>query len=542
MQTQFKKMNKIILFIIACTLTQPIFCQKNNAQQLNELFTFYEKQNLFNGSVLIAQKGQILLNRGYGQQNAQLNKQNEPKSIFQIYSITKTFTASVILKLVEDKKLSLTDKLSKFYPNYPSGDSISIEHLLTHTSGIYDYTRGNTMPDQTEQSFIAFHKTKPLDFPAGSDWNYTNSGYYFLGYIIQKITGMTYEKAVAKYIFKPLKMSQSGFAFKYLIDKNKAIGYEMFTENVKKESIIYEPPGPYAAGGIYSTVEDLYKYYNGLKTHKILTKTTLDKAYTPFKNNYGYGWVVVPMFDRKTVGHSGAGAGFRTNFVQIPEDDICIILLSNTENDLNNITGDVLKILYNKPFKIPITIPVSKDILRQYVGTYAVNDNFILYVTIQNNKLITQPSKQPKSILYPEKENLFYVIELNSYIHFEKNALNQIDTLIFNKEGQDIKAIKINPSWGVIGSATENGWEGADIKMVETEMKGIWIIKNIQLKDGEVKFRLNSDWAINLGLTENKSDKLRQEGENIKIENGLYDIVLDLTDGDNPKYKISKLK
>jgi CubicO group peptidase (beta-lactamase class C family) len=535
-------MHKIVFFILALFLASSASCQDNPQKKLEELFTFYQKQNLFNGSVLIAKKGQVLLDSGFGLQNVNLNERNNPKGIFSIYSITKTFTSSVILKLVEERKLALTDKLSKFYPNYPNGDSITIEHLLTHTSGIYDYTRGNTMPDQTEKSFIEFHKTKPLDFPVGTGWNYTNSGYYFLGYIIQKATGITYEKAVEKYIFNPLKMTQSGFAFKYLVDKNKAIGYEVFTENNKKEAVIYDPPGPFAAGGIYSTVEDLYKYYEGLKAYKILTKASLDKAYTSFKNNYGYGWVVVPMFDKKTVGHSGAGAGFRTNFVQIPEDDICIILLSNTENDLNNITGDVMKILYNQPLKIPVTIPVPKDILKQYVGTYAVNENFILYVTFENNRLVTQPSKQPKSVLYPEKENLFYVTELNGYIRFEKNKANQVDTLIFNREGQDIKAIKINPSWGVIGSATENGWNGADIKMTETETKGIWTIKNIALKDGEIKFRLNNDWIVNLGLTENKSDKLRPEGENIKIENGVYDIVLDLTDVDNPKYKVSKRK
>jgi CubicO group peptidase (beta-lactamase class C family) len=537
-------MKKLIAFLllIIVSKTQGQIADLNTPKKLNELFSFYQKQNLFNGSVLIAKKGQILLNNGFGLQNASLNKKNDPKGIFQIYSITKTFTACVILKLVEEGKLSLNDKLSKFYPNYPSGDSISIENLLTHTSGIYDYTRGNNMPDQTEKSFVEFQKTKPLDFPAGSDWNYTNSGYYFLGYIIQKATGMTYEKAVGKYIFKPLKMTQSGFAFKYLAHKNKAIGYEVFTENTKKEAVVYDPPGPFAAGGIYSTVEDLYKYYNGLKAYKILTKASLEKAYTPFKNNYGYGWVILPMFDKKTVGHSGAGAGFRTNFIQIPEDDICIILLSNTEKELNNIIGNAFKILYNKPYKIPVEINLSKDIVKQYTGAYQVNSDLVIYVNFENNKLVAHPSKQPPSILYPEKQNLFYADEINGYIRFEKNKSNQIDTLIFNREGQDIKAIKINPSWGVIGSATENGWDGADIKMLETETKGLWKAQNISLKEGEIKFRLNNDWTINLGLTENKSNHLRQEGENIKIENGIYDIVLDLTDDENPKYKISKLK
>lgn len=531
-------MTKIMLLLVSLTLMSISYSQEPYQKKLDELFKFYQKQNLFNGSVLIAKKGQVLLDKGYGLQNITLNKKNDPKGIFQIYSITKTFTSTVILKLVEENRLSLSDKLSKFYPGYPNGDSISIENLLTHTSGIYDFTRGNNMPDQTEKSFVEFEKTKPLDFPVGTDWSYSNSGYYFLGYIIQKVTGIGYEQAVSKYIFNPLQMKQSGFAFKNLKNKNKTIGYEIFTENTHKTSVVYAPPGPFAAGGIYSTVEDLYKYYKGLAAYKILRKETLEKAYSPFKNNYGYGWIIVSMFDKKTVGHSGAGAGFRSNFVQIPEEDICIILLSNCEKDLNNITGGVLKILFDKPYKIPVDISVKKEILEKYKGTYQVNDNFIIYVTIENNRLTAQPKGQPKSIMYAEKDNLFYVEELNGYIHFEENKQNQIDTLIFNKEGQDTKAKKINPSWGIIGSATVNGWDGLNIELTATNKNGIWTINNVQLKEGEIKFRLNNDWTINLG--DNKNGNLKFDGDNIKIENGNYDITLDLSDEENPKYKISK--
>jgi CubicO group peptidase (beta-lactamase class C family) len=531
-------MTKIILVFVSLALTSVSSSQESYTKKLEELFNFYQKQYLFNGSALIAKKGLVLIDKGYGLQNIALNKRNDQKGIFQIYSITKTFTSTVILKLVEENKLSLSDNLSKFYPDYPKGDSITIENLLTHTSGIYDYTRGNNMPDQTEKSFVEFEKTKPLDFPVGKDWSYSNSGYYFLGYIIQKVTGISYELAVAKYIFNPLQMKQSGFAFKNLVNKNKTIGYEIFTEKIQKKSVVYDPPGAFAAGGIYSTVEDLYKYYKGLAAYKILKKETLEKAYSPFKNNYGYGWIIVSMFDKKTVGHSGAGAGFRSNFVQIPEDDICIILLSNCERDLNSITSGVLKILNDKPFKIPIEFSVKKKTLKKYKGAYQVNANFIIYVSIENNKLTAQPKGQPKSIMYAEKENLFYVEELNGYIHFEKNNLNQIDTLIFNKAGQDIKAKKINPTWGIVGSATANGWDGLSIELTETNKKGIWTINNVQLKEGEIKFRFNNDWTINFG--DNKNGNLKYEGDNIKIKNGNYEITLDLSDEENPKYKIAK--
>jgi CubicO group peptidase (beta-lactamase class C family) len=531
-------MTKIFFLCIALIMSNLAHSQESHAKKLDELFTFYQQQNLFNGSVLVARKGEVLLNKGFGQADVVSKKGISSKSLFQIYSVTKTFTATVILKLMEEKKLSLSDKLSKFYPDFPNAESITIEHLLTHTSGMYDFTRGNEMADQTEKSFVEFHKTKPLDFPVGTDWSYSNSGYYFLGYIIEKTTGMTYEAAVAQYIFKPLKMKQSGFAFKFLKNKEKSIGYQAFTEKSKTAAKVYDPPGPYAAGGIYSTVEDLYKYYKGLNAYKIISKTTLEKAYTPFKNNYGYGWVLLPMFDKKTVGHSGAGAGFRSQFVQVPEDDVCIVLLTNTERDLNNAVSAVLKVLYDKPYKVPTIMATKKDELKQYVGTYQANPGFTIYVNLENEKLVSQPSNQPKSFLYPEKQNLFYVEEMADYIHFSKNKKNEIDTLIFNREGRALKAARIFPAWGIIGGATANGWEGADVKMTETS-KGVWTIQNIELKEGEFKFRYNDDWTKNLGyhLIEGL---LLPDGNNLQTRNGVFDISLDLSDEDNPKYKIVK--
>jgi len=532
------KTAKMVTLIFCLIMVSCSFSQDNESEKLTELFNFYEKQDLFNGSVLVSKGGDILLNNGYGYQDAKKEIPNTSKSIFQTYSITKAFTSTVILRLVEENRLSLSDKLSKFYPDFPNGDDISIENLLTHTSGIYDYTKGNDMPDQTEESFVEFERTKPLDFPVGTSWNYSNSGYYFLGYIIQKVTGMSYEQAVAKYILDPLEMRQSGFAFKGLANENKAVGYKMLNDRKQIESIIYDPPGPFAAGGLYSTVEDLYKFYQGVRQNKVLKEGTLSKAFSPFKNNYGYGWIIDTMFDKKTVGHSGAGAGFRSNFLQIPEDDICIILLSNCEEELNNITNGILKILYKQPYKIPMESVVKGETLQKYKGTYRVNDDFIIYVSLENNKLVAQPKGQPKSILYPENENSFYVQEINGHIHFEENGQNQIDTLLIDAKGRIIKAKKINPKWGIVGSASVNGWDGKDIELTKINENGVWAISRLKLNDGEFKFRFNNDWTINLG--ENEGRSLIPDGDVIKITKGVYNIVLDLTDSENPKYEISK--
>ncbi|PIB30599.1 serine hydrolase [Maribacter sp. 4G9] len=533
-----KTVKRAITLVFSLVMASCALSQDSDSEKLVELFNFYEKQGLFNGSVLVSKNGDILLNKGCGYQDANKEIHNTSKSIFQTYSITKAFTSTVILRLVEENRLSLSDKLSKFYPDFPNGDDISIENLLTHTSGIYDYTKGNDMPDQTEESFVEFERTKPLDFPVGTAWSYSNSGYYFLGYIIQRVTGMPYEQAVAKYILDPLDMRQSGFAFKGLTNENKAVGYKVLTDRKQIESIIYDPPAPFAAGGLYSTVEDLYKFYQGMKQNKVLKEGTLSKAYTPFKNNYGYGWVIDTMFDKKSVGHSGAGAGFRSNFLQLPEDDICIVLLSNCEEDLKNITNGILNVLYNQPYKIPMESGVKSKTLQKYKGTYRVNDDFIIYVSLDNNKLVAQPNGQPKSILYPENENSFYVQEINGYIHFEENGQNQIDTLLIDNQGRTIKAKKINPNWGIVGSASVNGWEGKDIELTKISENGIWAISNLKLNDGEFKFRFNNDWTLNLGEYDNKI--LILDGDNIKVKKGVYNIILDLTDHENPKYKISK--
>ena len=532
-------MTKQLGVVLACTLwVSTAISQDSISRKLDELLDHYQKQRQFNGSVLVAQKGKLLTNKGWGFQNAALSIKNSPSSIFRIYSITKTFTSSVILKLIEENKLALSDRLSKFYPGYPHGDSITIEQLLSHTAGIYDYTAGNTMPDQTEKSFVEFEKSKPLDFPPGTNWSYSNSGYYFLGYIIQKITGLSYEKAVAKYILDPLQMKATGFDFKYLVNRNKAIGYSKFTQKVKTPSVIYDPPGPFAAGALHSTIGDLYKYYEGLHKHTFLRKESLEKAYTPVRNNYGLGWISVSQFGKNAIGHSGGGAGFSSNFVQIPEDDICIVVLSNIETDLNSLTGAILKVLYNQPYSIPKTIQLKKEVLETYSGTYFINDNLVIYVSIEDNHLVAQPKGQAKNILFPEAVNKFYVEELSDYVHFSKNKRNQIDTLAFRMNGEDLKAYKIYPAWGIIGSATANGWEGEDIKLIPDNKKGVWSIKNLRLKKGELKFRFNNDWTINLG--EISKGNLGQDAGNIKVEEGVYDIILDLRDREKLKFTINK--
>ena len=536
-------MKKTLMILLTFGLTQVVFCQKTIPQKLDELMNAYCKVNKFNGSVLVSQKGRVLLSKGYGIKNVQSKTLNDVNSIFQIYSVTKTFTSTVILKLVELKKLSLYDKLNKFYPGFPKGDSITIEHLLTHTSGIYDYTHGNNMPDLTEKSFITFIETKPLDFSPGTGWSYSNSGYWLLGFIIKKVTGMSYEDAVKKYIFIPLQMTHSGFDFKNLVNKDKTTGYEIFDDEIKKEAVIYDPPGAFAAGAIYSTIGDLYKYHKGLQSFKILTKKSLQKAYTSFKNNYGYGWMINSYDGKQMVSHGGGAAGYRSNFVRIPEDDIAVILLNNTENaNLDLVAKKILAIVFNKPYKLPSEIKLSKEVLAKYVGCYAVNPTFCMYISIEDGRLAAQGRGQGKTIVLAQKENYFFAEEADGYLEFLTDKNGVCNELIIHQGGKDISAKRFYPTWGLIGSATPKGWgeKMPDFSFTEDSLKkGLWILTNMKLTTGEFKFRFNNDWNINYG--DNENDKILDwYGGNIKIEAGTYDIMLDLTDEAKPKYSILK--
>jgi CubicO group peptidase (beta-lactamase class C family) len=536
-------MKKTVLLLLTFGLAQAMFCQESISKKLDELMEAYSKVNKFNGSVLVSRNGKILLQKGYGIKNTGNNTMNDNNSIFQIYSVTKTFTSTIILKLVELNKLSVTDKLSKFYPGFPKGDSITIEHLLTHTSGIYDYTRGNDMADKTEESFIKFIEKKPLDFSPGTGWNYSNSGYWLLGFIIKKVTGMAYEDVVRKYIFKPMRMDHSGFDFKNLSDKNKTTGYSVFSDKIKKEAIIYDPPGPFAAGAIYSTTGDLYKYYTGLKNFTIIKKSSLEKAYTPFKNNYGYGWIIGSFEGKQMVSHSGGAAGYRSNFARIPEEDICIILLNNHENAyVDLITKNLAGIILDKPYKIPSEIKLDADILAKFKGTFSLKPSFNIYITTEDGRLAAQPSGQQKTILLAEKENYFFAEEANGFLEFKKDDHGNYNEMILHQRGQSISGKRIYPVWGLTGTATSKGWTDSipDIRFTEDSLKkGTWILKNITLKTGQVVFRLNNDWGYHYG--DNGNDKiLEMYGEDINIEQGTYDILLDLTNEAEPRYTISK--
>ncbi len=301
---------KKTLLLISAVLFYVFASAQTAMQKMEELVTAYGKDGKFNGAVLVAQKGNVIYQKGTGFKNAEQKITNDANSIFQIGSITKQFTSAVIMQLVEEKKISLQDPLSKYFKGFINGDKITIEHLLTHTSGIYNYTNDTALMNSdvtrhiSGDSMMAIFKKYPSDFEPGTKWNYSNSAYSMLGYIIEKVTKKPYEKIVRERIFNPLGMTHSGFDFTHLSDANKTKGYFVLGEAITPAPIV-DSTIAYSAGAIYSTVDDLAKWERAIYTDEILKPASWKATFTPQKNNYGYGWNIDTLYKKTFTAHSG---------------------------------------------------------------------------------------------------------------------------------------------------------------------------------------------------------------------------------------------
>ena len=436
-----------VLCIMLCTVAQ----DANN--KIDALVSAYASMQQFNGSVLVAKDGKVLINKGYGFRNAADKIPNTEQSIFQLGSITKQFTAAVILKLEEEKRLNIADKISKYFPAYPKGDSITIQQLLTHTSGISNYTNDASFmaneitKHKSREEMMALFKDKPLDFSPGSGWNYSNSGYSLLGYIIEKASGMSYEAAVRKYIFTPLHMTHSGFDFAGLKEANKTTGY-FKVDNIHAETApVVDSTVSFSAGSIYSTTGDLYLWHQALEQNKILSKAQQEKAYTPVKNNYGYGWVIDSINGKRRVGHGGGIHGFVTNESRVPEDDIDIVMLSNaSDHSLERITQSIYAILYDQPYELPkekTIVQLPAETLQQYAGEYEMRPDLHVVITVKDNKLSAVPTGQSEKMLHAEKEDFFFEKEEDIQIEFTRDSNKTVDGFILHQGSRDIKCKKV---------------------------------------------------------------------------------------------------
>jgi CubicO group peptidase (beta-lactamase class C family) len=308
------------------------------AARLEAAANAFAKNRAFTGSVLVAKDNKVILEKGYGMANLELDVPNTPDTKFRLGSITKQFTSAAILQLQEQGKLSVDDAACKFIDSCPAAwKPITVRHLLTHTSGIPSYTamKGFMTPKfhripLTPMETLMLTADKPLDFEPGSRFSYDNSGYIFLGIIIEKVSREDYADYLEKHIFGPLDMQNSGYDQTRTVLKNRASGYSPKTDGFRNADYL-DMSLPYAAGALYSTVRDLYRWDRALYTEKVLGKASKEAMWTPGKGNYGFGWTIAPIYKHKQVGHGGGINGFSTYIGRFPDDDAVVIVLSNNE-------------------------------------------------------------------------------------------------------------------------------------------------------------------------------------------------------------------
>jgi CubicO group peptidase (beta-lactamase class C family) len=345
---------------------------QTKVDQLNKLISSYTEYGKFHGSVLVAEKGKVIYKKGLGLADMEWNIANRPDTKHRLGSITKQFTAMLIMQLVEQGKLKLDAPISNYLPDYPkkNAELITIHHLLTHSSGIPNMTsfpqfsRTFTRNTYSPVQLVRLFADSTLEFEPGKKYAYSNSGYILLGYIIEKVTGKSYEQVLQENIFTPLRMKNTGYDHGRTLLKNRASGYEKNGRHYLNANYL-DMSVPYAAGSMYSTVEDLFLWDQALYSDQLLRKENMDLLFTkhiPSGGNfyYGYGWGLgkIPLGNSseqiETVSHGGGINGFNTQITRIPSDKSFIVLLNNTGGaPLNEMTSAIAAIIYDKAYKLP---------------------------------------------------------------------------------------------------------------------------------------------------------------------------------------------
>lgn len=339
----------------------------DRAEKLDAFLRAYHELGRFNGAALVAQAGVVVLKQGYGMANFEWEIPNAPDTKFRLGSITKQFTAMLVMQMVEAGKLNLDDPISRHLPYYrkDTGERVTIHQLLTHTSGIPSYTdqpgfiQHESRDPYTPEAFIKEYCSGDLSFEPGSTFRYNNSGYFLLGAIIEAVATKPYATVLQEQILTPLGMTDTGYDRHDRVLPKRAAGYERLVVDVVNAPYL-DMSIPYAAGSLYSTVEDLYKWDQALYTEKLLSRAGLERMFTPVIQNYAYGWGVrelpVGETDRKVkvVGHGGGINGFGTVIERVVDYKHLIVILDNTGGaPMQEMTAGIISILFDQPAKAP---------------------------------------------------------------------------------------------------------------------------------------------------------------------------------------------
>ncbi len=409
------------------------------------------------GVLLVAKDGEPIYRKGFGYASLELGVKNDPSMSYRIGSISKQFTAVAVLQLAQKDSISLDDPITKYLPDYNTyGENITINHLLSHTSGIPSYTENpsfaeNMYKDQSKDELVESFENDSLLFKPGTDWSYSNSGYVLAGLIVEEVSGMGLSDYYRKFIFDPLEMDNTYVGTHDRVLPNTAYGYSFSANGEYRPAQYLSWSWPYAAGAIISSLDDMLKWDNALYTEKILEREFKSEAWKPYilddgrLANYGFGWSISRYMDTRIIAHGGGINGFVCMGIRIPEERVYVIILTNSTTVAPGPIAEKIALrVANLPQPEPEPLPQVEFDLSDYIGAYKVHTSggrivanysdepMYRYITLEGDTLRSQKSGEGKKTLIPVKKDLFYFEDSEvSYLHF------------FRDENQEIVALEI---------------------------------------------------------------------------------------------------
>ncbi|NQZ06163.1 MAG: beta-lactamase family protein [Algicola sp.] len=399
------------------------------------------------GSVIVIKQGEVFFQASYGLADMEHAVKNTPDTVFKMASITKEFTAVAVLMLIHEGKVTLQDPICKHVPYYydiskedkntkenKNKSAISIEHLLTHTSGIIDTWDFSHRDDMTVEQMIDLFKDQPLGFKPGEADYYSNSGYKLLGAMIENLSGISYGEFIESRIFKPLGMNNSHFGNDRKIVKNSARGYSQTKKGYANAEFI-SMALPYAAGSLISTVKDMAKFNAALYGDILVPQALLQRAWTEYflpngeSTNGGYGWRLSYYKGRKMIGGGGCIHGFRCMDIRVPEEQVYVMIFSNQER--HSMIPEAMKIAaitMSEPMVEPPVFNLSEHQLADYVGKYHFEDDSYRQVIVEGGVLKTLREESYKVEVRPYAIDKFIDYEGTHDMIFERDDSGTVIT------------------------------------------------------------------------------------------------------------------
>jgi CubicO group peptidase (beta-lactamase class C family) len=434
----------VISFIASCA----VVTANTPNRKLDEYLTRRANNTNFTGVVLVAKSGEIVLRKGYGMADFELNVPNTPDKIFRIASLTKPFTATAVLLLYEREQLDLMDPIGRYISTCPpSWKAVRVHHLLNHTSGIPDaFTQLNDAAVKETaaelERVLSEINSSPGDWtlrtPPGESYAYSNFNYILLGYIIEKVSGEYWEDFLIQNLFRPLNMKDTRYDDVWAIVEGRVRGYTSRKGMLRKGS--YDDHSAYAAGGLISTVDDLAKFVKAYFSGELLTEATLKRALQAHQDNYGYGWQVIEFFGRRVYNHTGGIGGFAAHMAFYPDEEIVIIVLSNNQRErVHGTACDLAAFLFGEDhlFLDTDTIQLPDEALLPYVGAYLrASDEAQIQVYLQDATLVFQRGDMQREYL-PVAQGMFVEKGRPDYsLLFSKSANGEVESFEWRRCGR----------------------------------------------------------------------------------------------------------